>query len=131
MTNNLDHKDHLHEFDEHILEKDPAIEKLFKKGVKHGSLTAQEVVDALDDIDLSSDEMDDIYAEFEDLDVEILRDDEDKKTKISAKKKKEVPEIKGGSVDDPVRMYLKEIGKIPLLEPDEEVAIAKRMEEGD
>ena len=131
MTNNLDHKDQIHEFDEHILDKDPAIEKLFKKGVKHGSLTAQEVVDALDDIDLSSDEMDDIYAEFEDLDVEILRDDEDKKVKISAKKKKETPEIKGGSVDDPVRMYLKEIGKIPLLEPDEEVAIAKRMEEGD
>ena len=130
MTNSMDHKDQLHQFDEHILEKDPAIEKLFKKGVKHGSLTAKEVIDALDDVDLSSDEMDDIYAEFEDLDVEILKDDEEKKHKAT-KKKKEPTEVKGGSVDDPVRMYLKEIGKIPLLEPDEEVAIAKRMEEGD
>lgn len=122
----------MHEFDEHIMEKDPAIEKLFKKGIQKGSLTAKEVVDALEDVDLTSDEMDDIYAEFEDLDVDILKEDdhEDKKVKVADKKKKENP-VRGGNVDDPVRMYLKEIGKIPLLEADEEVAIAKRMEEGD
>lgn len=127
-------KDHIRELDEHIIEKDPAIEKLLKKGIKHGSLTAKEVVDALEDVDLTSDEMDDIYAEFEDLDVDILKDEEEhgeKKSKAGGKKKKEEHAARIGSVDDPVRMYLKEIGKIPLLEPDEEVAIAKRMEEGD
>lgn len=87
MTNSMDHKDQLHQFDEHILEKDPAIEKLFKKGVKHGSLTAKEVIDALDDVDLSSDEMDDIYAEFEDLDVEILKDDEEKSIRRRKRRK--------------------------------------------
>ncbi|MDD7362732.1 MAG: RNA polymerase sigma factor RpoD [Peptoniphilus sp.] len=114
------------------MEKDPAIEKLFKKGVKHGSLTAKEVVDALEDVDLTSDEIDDLYAEFEDLNVDILKEDEheDKKSKAN-KKKKEGSNVRSGNVDDPVRMYLKEIGKIPLLEPDEEVAIAKRMEAGD
>lgn len=124
--------DQMHEFDEHIMEKDPAIEKLFKKGVQKGSLTTKEVVDALEDIYLSSDEMDDIYAEFEDLDVNILKDEdqEEKKIKVEDKKKKESP-VRSGNVDDPVRMYLKEIGKIPLLEADEEVEIAKRMEEGD
>ena len=124
--------DQMHEFDEHIMEKGPAIEKLFKKGVQKGSLTTKEVVDALEDIDLSSDEMDDIYAEFEDLDVNILKDEdqEEKKIKVEDKKKKESP-VRSGNVDDPVRMYLKEIGKIPLLEADEEVEIAKRMEEGD
>ena len=115
------------------------IERLLAKGKKNGgSLLFGELIDALQKQDMSPDEMDDMYQRFSDEGVEIVDDvaaagdaadddgpDKEEEVDIDLS----VPE--GISLDDPVRMYLKEIGHVPLLTAEEEVALAQRMEAGD
>ena len=120
-------------------------DKLLKEGTKKGHLNVSEIVEALDEIDLSADEMDSIYIKIEKNGIEILKETDDiVDEKILDDKVKDEDDIdedkedakdltppKGVNVDDPVRMYLKEIGKIPLLTATEEKEIAMRMEDGD
>ncbi|WP_315002410.1 RNA polymerase sigma factor RpoD [uncultured Selenomonas sp.] len=115
------------------------IERLLAKGKKNGgSLLFGELIDALQKQDMSPDEMDDMYQRFSDEGVEIVDDvaatgdaadddgpDKEEEVEIDLS----VPE--GISLDDPVRMYLKEIGHVPLLTAEEEVDLARRMEAGD
>ena len=115
------------------------IERLLAKGKKNGgSLLFGELIDALQKQDMSPDEMDDMYQRFSDEGVEIVDDvaaagdaadddgpDKEEEVEIDLS----VPE--GISLDDPVRMYLKESGHVPLLTAEEEVALAQRMEAGD
>lgn len=129
MTDHLDFED-----EDQSMSKDSIVDSLMKTGKKKGNLTYEEIVDALDEIPMESDEIDSLYKEFEKKGIELLDeeigDDEDDDDKIDVSKE-DLSVPKGISVDDPVRMYLKEIGKIPLLTADEEVVIAKRMENGD
>ena len=115
------------------------IERLLAKGKKNGgSLLFGELIDALQKQDMSPDEMDDMYQRFSDEGGEIVDDvaaagdaadddgpDKEEEVEIDLS----LPE--GISLDDPVRMYLKEIGHVPLLTAEEEVALAQRMEAGD
>ena len=107
-------------------------EQLLKDGKKDGKLSYDEIGDAFEKIQIDSDDIDELYKTFEKeginlVDKRDLKDDEDE-VDIS---KEDLSVPKGVTVDDPVRMYLKEIGKISLLTADEEVEIAKRMEAGD
>ena len=107
-------------------EKKTAVENLVTKGQEKGSLTYKEIMDCLGEMDLDSEQIDEIYQGFEDKNIEIIEDDDDEGDIDT-----EDPVSKDVKVGDPVRMYLKEIGKVDLLTKEEEIELAKRMEAGD
>ena len=106
--------------------------KLIKDGKKDGKLTYEEIGDAFDKYEIDSDDIDELYKVFEKEGIKLVdkKDSKDDEDEVDVTKE-DLSVPKGVTVDDPVRMYLKEIGKISLLTAEEEVEIAKRMEAGD
>lgn len=101
------------------------VKKLIDKGKKSGSLTYKEIMDELDEIDLTPEQIEQIYEVLESMGVEVISEtnkEEEEDVEIA------IPE--GIAIDDPVRMYLKEIGKVPLLSSEQEIELAEKIEAG-
>ena len=119
--------------------------ELLDCGYKKGRLSSGEMMEALESMSLESDQLDKIYDALENLGIDISADDDflpdldDADVVPPAEELEELPEeeivdpntlVDSFSIDDPVRMYLKEIGKVDLLSPEEEVGLAQRMGAG-
>ena len=110
------------------------ISELIETGKAKGVLTYKEIVEMLGDIELDSEQFDRILDTLSGLNIEVIKDEAIPEAELNAESEPEEIDIsvpEGISIDDPVRMYLKEIGKVPLLTADEEIELAQRMEQGD
>lgn len=110
------------------------IDELIEHGKAKGVLTYKEAMDALNETDMDSDQIEKLYDKFESMNIDVV----DEELEVPENINEEIAEIEndaslgeGISIDDPVRMYLKEIGKVPLLSATEEIELAKRMADGD
>lgn len=134
-------------------EKKVVIKEIIKEGLDKGKLSYQHIDEELEVLDLDNVEKQKIYKSLEKEGIDLLTEKEVKTSKLSKEEQKEVKEKekerhekkkeevkenkkektvpKGVNVDDPVRMYLKEIGKVSLLTKDQEIDLAKRIEAGE
>ena len=112
---------------------DAKIEALIEMGKSKGVLNYKEVMDTLDELELDSEQIERIYDRFEALNIDVVEEMEipDDITSDISELESDLGSTEGVAIDDPVRMYLKEIGKVPLLSAAEEIEIAKRMADGD
>lgn len=118
-------------------DKKAVIRNLIETGKNNGRLTTREINDALEQLDFDVEKVDKLYDTFEQLNIDIVDDidlsefDRKEGVELDAKEEEALLSVEGISIDDPVKVYLKEIGRVPLLSPEEEIELAERMAQGD
>ncbi|MEG2523936.1 MAG: sigma-70 factor domain-containing protein, partial [Lachnospiraceae bacterium] len=128
--------------EENIIKFEEKLKELVALGKKKKSiLEIQEINEIFSEMELETEQMEKVFEYLEANNIDVLRitgDGEEEELEVVIAEEDEVDVEKidltvpdGISIEDPVRMYLKEIGKVPLLNADEEVELAKRMGEGD
>ncbi len=119
-----------------VQDKKSVLKELLEKGKSKGKLTTKEISDALEELDYDVEQVDKLYDLLETNHVEIVEDlvtpvEEDLKDSDKEAELDESLAAEGINIDDPVKVYLKEIGRVSLLTADEEIDLAIRMVEGD
>ena len=116
------------------------VKELIEKGKQKGSLSNSEIMEAIEYADYDIEQIERLYDQLENSGIDIINYDgaaseEETKNELgqmeSAKDMEKMLQQEGLAIDDPVRMYLKEIGKVPLLDTEAELEIAQRMADGD
>jgi RNA polymerase primary sigma factor len=118
---------------------DQVKEQLMELGKKRSSLTYKDIMERLGPFDQDAEQIDEFFEQLSDLGVEVVNEAEDELI-MGSEENREHDDFNfeddltlppGVKINDPVRMYLKEIGRVPLLSADDEVDLAKRIEKGD
>lgn len=114
-------------------QREKILNELYENAKAKGSVSYETIINELAKVDIDPEEFETILETIEAFGVQVTRDIDEKDSQDEAEEEEvidlTVPEAI--NIDDPVRMYLKEIGKVPLLTAEQEVEIAKRMEQGD
>ena len=120
-------------------DKKNVISSLIESGKAKGKLSTKDITDALEELDYDVEQVDKLYSMLEGQNIEIVEegaslDGDLEKLDLDgddAEDSLDLSFVDGVNIDDPVKVYLKEIGRVPLLSSDEEVELAQRMAEGD
>ena len=111
--------------------KQQKLNELFELGKSKGFLTYDEVINRLSSLDVDPEQFENVLQSLADQGIAVRKGADDGEPDGASVVLPDATLAEGISIDDPVRMYLKEIGKVPLLTADQETDLAMRMEEGD